>query len=165
MKHRAFKTLTMAVLLSAVFSTPSANERKSTAEEATALMKRAQDYLKTHGREKAVLEFNNPASPFNSKSEINRNGDLYLYSVDPKGFQVIHGINPRIRGTNKYDMRDVDGVYLIREFVRVCFATPEGKGWVNYRWPNPVSKQMEDKAGYLERVPGTDLCLGTGIYK
>ncbi len=142
-----------------------ANERKSTAEEAVALMKRAQDFLKANGLEKSIAEFNNPASPFNSKSDVNKNGDLYLYSVDPKGFQVIHGINPRIRGTNKYDMRDVDGFYLIREFVRVCFATPEGRGWVNYRWPNPVSKQMEDKAGYVERVGTTDLCLGTGIYK
>jgi hypothetical protein len=155
----------LAVLLLGVSAAAMASERKSTAEEAVALMKKAQDYLKAHGLEKAIAEFNNPTSPFNSKSEINKHGDLYLYSVDPKGFQVIHGINPRIRGTNKIDMRDVDGVYLIREFVRVCFAMPEGRGWVSYRWPNPVSKQMEDKAGYLERVGNTDLCLGTGIYK
>ncbi|MCV2352732.1 cache domain-containing protein [Paucibacter sp. B2R-40] len=159
------KVILLMGLSFAAASAGIANERKSTAEEAIALMKKAQDYLKVHGLEKSIAEFNNPSSPFNSKSELNKQGDLYLYSVDPKGFQVIHGINPRIRGTNKYDMRDVDGVYLIREFVRVCFATPEGRGWVNYRWPNPVSKQMEDKAGYVERVGSSDLCLGTGIYK
>ncbi|MCV2371143.1 cache domain-containing protein [Roseateles oligotrophus] len=158
------KTLLIGLLLSAA-GAGMANEPKSSSAEAVALLKKAQEYLKTNGLEKSIIEFNNPNSPFNSKSDINKHGDLYLYSVDPKGFQVVHGINPRIRGTNKFDMRDVDGVYLIREFVRVCFATPEGRGWVNYRWPNPVSKQMEDKAGYVERIGNTDLCLGTGIYK
>ena len=160
-----FKANLVIGLLLAVAGAGIANERKSTAEEAIALMKKAQDFLKANGLEKSIVEFNNPRSPFNSKSEINKQGDLYLFSLDPKGFQIIHGINPRIRGTNKFDMRDVDGVYLIRELARVCFSTPEGRGWVNYRWPNPVSKQMEDKAGYVERVGNTDLCLGTGIYK
>jgi signal transduction histidine kinase len=74
-------------------------------------------------------------------------------------------IGRRIRGRNMIDMHDVDGVYLIKEFVKVCFHSSEGKGWVNYRWPNPVTQEMEPKMGYVERVPNTDFCLGTGVYK
>lgn len=142
-----------------------AQDARSTAEDALALMKKAQAFIKTQGMDKAVAEFNNPKSPFNSKSEINRHGDLYLFSLDAKGFQIIHGINPRIRGTNKFDMRDANGVYLIREMAQLCFASAEGRGWVQYQWPNPVNRQVETKLGYVERVPGTELCLGTGIYK
>ena len=138
---------------------------KSTEADAIALMKKAQAFLKTNGLDKAVAEFNNPDSPFNSKSDINKVGDLYLFSTDQKGFQVVHGKNPRIRGTNKFDMRDQDGVYLIRELIKACFQSKDGKGWVGYRWPNPVTQEMEAKAGYIEKVPGMDLCLGTGIYK
>ncbi len=155
----------IAGLMLSVLAGAASCAEKSGEADALALMSKAQAYLKDKGLEQAVAEFNNPDSPFNSKSEINRIGDLYLYSIDPKGFQVIHGKNPRIRGTNKMDMRDQDGVYLIRDLAKKCFSTPEGKGWVNYRWPNPLTKEMDSKAGYVEKVPGMDLCLGTGIYK
>lgn len=154
----------LAALSSAAPAQPAPAPERSTAEEAVALMAKAQAYVRAHGLDQAAAEFNRPASPFNSKSEINRHGDLYLYSVDRQGFQLIHGINARIRGTHKYDMRDPNGVYVIRELVRLCFATPEGRGWVEYQWPHPITRQMQTKRGYVERVPGSELCLGTGIY-
>ncbi len=138
---------------------------RSTAVDAVEYLKKAQAYVKANGMEKSIVEFNNSEGPFNTKSDINKNGDFYIFSTDKNGFQTIHGMNPRVRGTNKLDMRDQDGVYLVREFVKLCFGSPAGKGWVSYRWPHPVTKEMETKMGYVERVPGTDLCLGTGIYK
>lgn len=137
---------------------------RSSEVQALALLAKARVYLGTHGLDKAVVEFNRLDSPFNSKSDINPNGDLYLYSVAPNGFQVIHGKNPKIRGKVMLEMRDSDGFYLIREFVRVCFETKDGKGWVAYKWPNPVTQHIEHKRGYVERV-SPDLCLGTGIYQ
>jgi cytochrome c len=138
---------------------------KSTEAEAIALLKKAQDYLKKNGVDKSIIEFNRLDSPFNTFSEMNKKGDLYLYSLDSKGFQSVHGKNPKIRGKVMLDMRDIDGVFLIQDFVKVCFKTKEGKGWTSYRWPNPITKEVEAKRGYVEKVPGIDLCLGTGIYK
>ncbi|MFZ6779456.1 cache domain-containing protein [Undibacterium sp. Ji83W] len=135
---------------------------RSTEAEALALIQKAQEYIKTYGAEKAVIEFNRLESPFNSVSEINKKGDLYLYTLDQKGYQSVHGKNPKIVGKVMLDMRDQDGVFLIREMVEKCFS--KGKGWVNYRWPNPVTKDLEKKRGYVERVPGQDFCLGTGVY-
>lgn len=153
--------LLLSGLASAAPSVPRSGEA-----EALQLMQKAQDYLKTHGLDPAVAEFNRLDSPFNSKSAINPHGDLYLYSLAPDGFQIIHGKNPKIRGKVMIDMRDADGVYLIREMVRLCFQTPAGKGWVQYKWPHPITKAVEPKKGYVERVPGNDkLCLGTGIYR
>lgn len=131
---------------------------------ALALLAKARQHLKTHGLEASVAEFNRLDGPFNSKSSINPHGDLYLFSVAPNGFQVIHGKNPKIRGKVMLEMRDADGFYLIKELVRVCFDTKEGKGWVAYKWPHPVTQQIEPKRGYVERV-SPDLCLGTGIYQ
>lgn len=138
----------------------------SSEADALALLRQAQAYLKTEGLAKAVAEFNRLDSPFNSQSAINPHGDLYLYSIAPDGFQAVHGKNPKIRGKVMIDMRDADGFYLIREFVRLCFHTKEGKGWVQYKWPHPITRQVEPKRGYVERVPDLpQLCLGTGIYR
>ena len=163
MSKKSLKVLFVLIAMT-IGAAASASER-STAADAVEYIKKAQTFVKVNGMEKAIVEFNNSDGAFNTKSDINKIGDLYIYSVDPNGFQAVHGKNPRIRGTNKMDLRDQDGVYMMREFVKLCFSSTAGKGWVDYRWPNPVSKVMEAKAGYVERVPGTELCLGTGIYK
>jgi len=62
------------------------------------------------------------------------------------------------------DLKDSDGVLLIRQLVEKCFSN-EGKGWVDYRWPHPQTKELAPKHGYIERIPGTEVCIGTGIYK
>jgi cytochrome c len=137
---------------------------KSVEADAVALIAKAQEYIKKNGLEKATEEFNNLESPFNVKSDINKAGDLYIFSMDSKGFQTIHGKNPKIRGKTNLEMKDLNGVALIQELIKAC-VSKEGKGWVNYHWPNPVSKELEPKRGYAEKVPGVDLCIGTGIYK
>jgi len=149
----------------ASLASPSFAVERSDAKTAIALMQKAQAYLQQNGVEKALIEFNRLDSPFNSKSAINPHGDLYLYTLDPKGYQAVHGKNPKIRGKFMLEMRDIDGVYLIAALVKICFSSKEGKGWTKYRWPNPITKEVEPKQGYVERVPGMDLCLGTGIYQ
>ena len=145
-------------------NTALAVERSDT-KEALFLIQKAQEYIKLHGLEKAIVEFNRLDSPFNVKSDINPKGDLYLYTLDPKGYQSVHGKNPKIRGKVMIEMRDIDGVPLISNMVKICFESKEGKGWTRYRWPNPITKEVEPKQGYVERIPGMDVCLGTGIYK
>lgn len=153
------------LLLAGLTSAAQALDRSGEAD-AVRLIQQAQDYLKQHGTDKALAEFNRLDSPFNSQSPINPHGDLYLFSLAPDGFQIVHGKNPKIRGKVMIEMRDVDGVYLIREMVKICFETPSGKGWVRYKWPHPITKVVEPKRGYVERVPGVPtLCLGTGIYR
>lgn len=152
----------LAVMLAA--GVAQAAVERSTEDEALALIRSAQAYLKKNGLEQSIEEFNRLDSPFNSKSEMNPKGDLYLFTLDQKGYQAVHGKNPKIRGKVMIEMRDSDGVFLIRELAKKCFS-PEGKGWVGYRWPNPVTGNLESKVGYVERIPGMDLCVGTGIYK
>ncbi len=50
---------------------------------------------------------------------------------------------------------------MIQEFIRIA-STPPGHGWTDYRWLNPVTNTIEDKA-YIERMG--DYFVGVGIYK
>lgn len=137
---------------------------RSTPEDAVALIDVAIAYMKKNGLENSIVEFNNLSSPFNNASSINKNGDLYLFMfyANKGGVQIVHGKNPKLPGKDVIDMRDTDGVYLIREIIKAC-NLPSGKGWVNYKWPNPVTKNIEEKQSYI--VKYQDICIGTGIYK
>lgn len=163
MTHFKFSHHAICLALLASLTSAAHAAEKSTETEAIDLLHKAMDYIKKNGVEKSIIEFNRLDSPFNSKSEINPKGDLYLYTIDPKGYQAVHGKNPKIVGKTMIDMRDSDGVYLIREMATQCFS--KGMAKVAYRWPNPVTKEIEPKVGYVERVPGQDFCLGTGWYK
>jgi len=120
------------------------------------MVKKAAAYLKANGKEKAFAEFNNPKGQF-----VDR--DLYIFVYDMKGTSMAigNGKAAKMVGKNLMDMRDVDGVYLIKSFLEV--GNTKGKGWVDYRWPNPLTSTVEHKSSYVEKVD--DVVIGCGTYK
>lgn len=128
----------------------------SGADEAVALVKRAVAYIKANGTEKAYAEFSNPKGQF-------AEGDLYIFVYDLNGVNLAigNGNSARMVGKNLMDMRDAEGNYLIKGLVNV--AKTKGQGWFDYKWPNPVSKAVEQKSSYVERL--NDTLVGCGIYK
>jgi signal transduction histidine kinase len=60
------------------------------------------------------------------------------------------------------ELKDQDGKAMIKDMVAVA-KSPAGKGWVDFKWPNPVTKAVEAKSGYVMRVD--DMFVGSGIYK
>ncbi len=59
-------------------------------------------------------------------------------------------------------MKDPDGKLVVVDLIRL--GMEQGEGWIDFRWPNPVSKKIEAKTAYILRVdPGT-IC-GSGYYK
>jgi len=127
---------------------------KGTAEEATALTKKAIAYLKANGKEKAFAEFNNPNGQFKDR-------DLYVFVFDFNGKTLAHGTNPKLLDKTLLDLKDADGKLFVKEFVEVAKA--KGKGWVDYKWPHPTTKVIEAKSTYVEKVD--DMLVGCGIYK
>ncbi|HEY0063890.1 MAG TPA: cache domain-containing protein [Telluria sp.] len=127
---------------------------KGSAPEAVALVQKAGAYLKANGKEKAYAEFNNPAGAFKDR-------DLYIMVYDLKGVNVSHGANPKMIGKDLIDLKDAEGVPIVRNFIDT--ANNKGKGWVDYKWPNPVSKAIEAKSTYVEKHG--DVLIGAGIYK
>lgn len=135
---------------------PAGAAEKGSAAEAVAMTQKAIAYIKENGKEKAFAEFANPANT------TFHHLDLYVYVYDMKGVALSHGINPKMVGRNLLELRDGDGRYIVKRFIETA-GSPAGKGWVDYSWPNPVTKSMEVKSSYVER--SGDLIVGSGIYK
>jgi len=127
---------------------------KGTAEDAVAMVKKAKEFIKKNGKEKAFAEFNNPKGQFVQ-------GDLYVMVYDMEGLNKAHGGNPRLIGKNLLDIKDANGVFIVRSFIEV--TSSKGKGWVDYRWVNTVNNAVESKSTYVEKAD--DLLVGVGIYK
>ncbi len=130
---------------------------RGTAQEATDLVKKAIAHYKANGKEKTFAEINDPKGAFIYK-------DLYLFAGTIKGGEptLAHGGNPKLVGKSLGDLKDVDGIYFVRKMNEVA-NSKEGKGWVDYTWPNPITKELEKKSTYIERV--NDLYFACGIYK
>ena len=125
-----------------------------TPAEATAMVKKAIEYIKANGKDKAYAEINNPKGMFHDR-------DLYVFVYDMKGVTQAHGANPKMLGKNLMELKDADGVLIVKSFLDI--ANTKGKGWVDYKWPNPVSKALEAKSTYVEKYD--DVVVGSGIYK
>jgi len=123
-----------------------------TRQEAKALVEKAIAYYKANGREKALAEFSNPKGPFVK-------GHLYIFAYNPEGTIIAHGGDPKLVGQDFIDVKDADGKYFVREFIKIG---PKG-GWVKYKWKNYVTKKIEDKTTYLKRID--DVIIGCGVYK
>lgn len=138
-----------------LLSVPALAADKGSADEAVAMVKKAAAEIKANGKEKAFAAFADP-----SNKEFH-DRDLYIFVYDLNGVNLAHGNNPKMVGKNLMDMKDLEGKALIREMVDA--AKSKGKGWVDYKWPNPVTKTMESKSSYIEKVD--DMLVGSGIYK
>lgn len=137
-------------------STSAVAAERGTADEATALVKKAVAFIKANGKEKAFAAINDPKGQF-----VDR--DLYIFVYDMKGTNMAigNGNAAKMNGKNLIDLRDADGKYIIKGFIDLLNA--KNGGWFDYKWPNPVTKNVEAKSSYVEKVD--DLIVGAGIYK
>jgi len=126
-----------------------------TREEAVAMLKRVQEKFKKEGAEATFRAINNKAPGFADR-------DLYPFVTELTGLCVANGVTPAVRGKNLLDLKDQDGKFMIQEFVKIA-STPPGHGWTDYRWLNPVTKTIEDKSAYIERMG--NYFVGVGVYK
>lgn len=124
------------------------------ADEASALANKAVKLIAADGNEKAYAAFNDGAGGY-----VDR--DLYVFVIDLKGTVLAHGTNKGLIGKSLINLKDADGKAFIQEMITV--ASDKGEGWVDYHWPNPVSKKVEGKSSFVKKVG--DVFVGVGIYK
>lgn len=147
--------LSGVALVFGALALPAMASDKASANDAIKMVKKAAALVKSDGKEKAFAAFADPAN----KDFHDR--DLYVYVYDMNGVSLAHGTNPKMVGKNLLNMKDNEGKPMIQEMVKV--AKEKGSGWVDYKWPNPVTKAVEAKSGYVERVD--DILIGSGVYK
>src|SRR5512137_1986467 len=124
-----------------------------TPAEAKALVKKAIETMKANGKDKAFAEFSNPKGKF-----VDR--DLYIFVYDMNGKCVAHGFNQKMIGKDLKEMKDPDGKFYVKE--RIEIAKTKGKGWQDYEFTDPITKKIEHKSAYVEKLD--DLIVGCGIY-
>ena len=150
-----FRSLTL-VLAAIVASANLARASEfGTREEAVAMVKRVQDKFRKDGPEatfKAVTD--QSTRDFHDR-------DLYPFIYDLTGLCVAHGARPALVGKNLISLKDQDGKHLIRDMITL--ATSSGSGWVDYKWPNPITNKIEDKSSYVEKLG--DYFVGVGVYR
>ena len=148
------KTLHVVMLaaVAALATAPALASKGASKDEAVAMVKKGIAYIKAHGPEKAYAAFTDKNPEF-----IDR--DLYLVVYGLDGKVLAHGQNPKQVGKDLLEMTDVDGKYFVKERVAMVKAKPNG-AWQEYKFTNPVSKKIEPKVMYCEKLAETAVCGG-----
>ena len=148
------KSLIPALAATLVFVATAAVADGASKDEAVAMVKKAVATIKGEGPEKAYPEFTNKDAKF-----IDR--DLYVVVYQLDGKVLAHGSNEKFVGKDMSDAQDVDGKLYVKE--RVELAGKQPSFWQDYKFVNPVSKKVEPKQMYCEKLDNTAVCAG--IYK
>ncbi len=126
----------------------------ATKDEAVAMVKKAVAAIKADGPEKAYAAFDKKDGGFTDR-------DLYVVVYGLDGTVLAHGANAKLIGKNMIDATDVDGKPFVKE--RVELAAKQPNFWQDYKFVNPVTKKVEPKQMYCERLEQTAVC--GGVYK
>ncbi len=126
----------------------------ATKDEAVAMVKKAVIFWKTNGDDKTFAAITGKGGQFHDR-------DLYLVVYGLDGTVHAHGANEKMVGRNLIEQKDIDGKPFVKE--RVELAQKQPTFWQDYKFTDPVTKKIEPKEMYCERVDTNVLC--GGIYK
>jgi cytochrome c len=118
---------------------------------AKALVKRAAAYVKYQGKEKALAEITKPRGMFDK-------GETYVFAYDLQGVMLAHPKNPDLIGKSLINVPDTEGKLFRKEIVEKMKS--KGSGWVDYKYLNPETNELEYKTTYCQAVGGIILCCG-----
>ena len=120
-------------------------------DEAVAMVQKAVAYIKAEGPKTAYPAIDNQSGQF-----VDR--DLYIVVYGMDGTVLAHGANKARIGTNQIGDKDSDGKPFVKE--RVALAETHPSFWQSYKFMNPVTKAVEPKEMYCERLEQTVVCGG-----
>jgi cytochrome c len=140
----------LAIFTAACPATPFA----ATAEQAQALSERAAAYILVAGERKAFVDFTRREGGF-------VDGELFVFCYDRIGVTLANGGNPAFVGRNLLHLKDTDGREPVALGVKMGFE--QGRGWIDFKWPNPTTKKIERTSAYMIRTH--EVACGVGYYK
>ena len=148
------KTILKALALLFIFCVVHFTWAADVPVDAIAMVEKGLSYLDKNGKEALIKEINNKSPDFIK-------GDIYLYVRGIDGAILAHPINPKLIGKNMLELPDADGKLYRKDILNL--AKTKGKGWVDYRYNNPLTQQVENKSTYI--LKSDDIILEAGIYK
>ncbi|MDP5138008.1 methyl-accepting chemotaxis protein [Rheinheimera baltica] len=87
--------------------------------------------------------------------------DGYMFVYDLNGINIVHGSNAALEGRNLIDLKDPNGVLLIRELID---AGKKGGGFVTYMWDEKNRGGLTPKLGYAAAMLNNRWIIGSGFY-
>lgn len=151
MKHLSYLAVPLLSCLTLTAQAP-------TPAQAENLVKKAVAYAKQNGMDKLIDQTNQGDGRFH----VGTGSQLYIFIYDLTGVCKAIGFNTTtFVGKNRWDVKDPDGKFFLRELIST--AKTKGSGWVDYKYPNPLNNKVEQKTSYVEWVDG--LVVGAGVYK
>ena len=132
-----------------VFSSGHLVFRENVAEATMDYVNRATALYDKRGLDATVAYYN---------SQESLEGNFYLFLIGADDIYVAHPIFPHLIGTDIKDVVGSDGQELGKE---IAEATEEGI-WVEYLWPNPITRVEEEKTTWAIRHDG--LIFASGYY-
>jgi Signal transduction histidine kinase len=152
--HAAVRFALAAVITLALAAGMGFAADRGSKDEAVAMVKKAIAYVKANGAAKAYEEFTAKTLTFHDR-------DLYVVAYDSTGKCLAHGTNPKLVGKDLIDAQDADGVYYIKK--RIELMKTNASFWQDYKFSDPLTKKLEPKSTYCEKLGDTAVCVG--IYK
>jgi signal transduction histidine kinase len=147
------KTMLAIAALSLFSCSVFAADGRATREDATALVGRV---VKAIGSDRAATLKEISAK---DKKWIDR--DLYPVVYDMSGKCLAHGQNEKSVGKDLIEFEDADGKLFVKE--RVELAKSKGKFWQEYKFKDPITKEVLPKSAYCEKTGEDIVCAG--VYK
>jgi cytochrome c len=141
-----------AALLS-ILGVVAVSAQRATPVEAKAMLAKAVAYYKQVGRDQALKDFTAKKPPFFDR-------DLYVVCIGPKGVVTAHGALAAYVGQSADALRDAEGKPLGSAIFNL--GSTKGSGELTYPMQNPVSKRVESKHSFVEKI-GEDVCA-VGAY-
>ncbi len=150
------RTLTLTFFAQLLLIGMACAQVHGTAAEAKTLAEKGIAHIKAVGVDKAFEDFTAKDGKWQDK-------DLYIFVIKYDGTMMAHGANKALVGKPMLEMKDANGVPFTAEMAKL--AKTKGTGWVDYMWPNPLTKKTEQKSSYAIAIPNYEGFLGVGIYK
>jgi cytochrome c len=153
MNIRTHISLAAAAFVTAYFACnyTSAAAERITKDEVVAIVQKAVAAIKSMGAEKAYAEFDDKSGQF-------VRGDFYISVIGLDGKLLAYGADSHHVGDNVMAIKDGDGKEIIKE--RVKLARKQQSFWQSYKFMNPLTKTVEPKEMYCERLAKTVVCGG-----
>lgn len=86
----------------------------------------------------------------------------YFWINDMEGNMVMHAAKPELDRTNVLEIKDPDGKYIFKEFIKIVSEKKEGI--VKYQWPKPGKDAPQPKISYVKGFEEWNWVIGTGVY-
>ena len=90
-------------------------------------------------------------------------GRGYMFATSMDGIELLFADHPELEGQNLLDLKDQNGVFYIKEMIRLC--REQGEGYVTYCISKPGSSDWNHpKIAYVRYLKELDCFIGTGEY-